>query len=113
MTTTNTTIQATRNIDAMDKASVRGSIAYDQSLSAPLINEQQEFDIRIKSRNAEIDRIQDEISARDKRHKEHIVALTTEHEKEIARLSSIADALKHVIKILEVGNKMLFKDNGQ
>jgi len=131
--TTNTTSQAMRNIDATEdqeaistnkpdtsysgritnQSSVLGAIARDQSISAPLVNEQQEFDIRIKSRNAEIERIRDEIVERNKRHAAHIEALTNEHDKEIERLTAVSDNIQRVVKILEAGNKMLFKDMGQ
>lgn len=93
-----------------DKAAVHGAIAQGQSVSVPIVTEQQQFDIRIQSRRAEYDRVTDEIKAMNERHEQRIASLNAEHAENIDRLASLQKNIDRVIRVLDAANNMLARE---
>jgi phosphopentomutase len=93
-----------------DQASVLGVIAQGQSVSVPIVTEQQQFDIRIQSRRAEFQRVTDEIKAMNERHEQRVASLNAEHAENVARLASLQENINRVIRVLDAANNMLSRD---
>ena len=96
--------------DITDQASVLGVIAQGQSVSVPIVTEQQQFDIRIQSRRAEFQRVTDEIKAMNERHEQRIASLNAEHAESVGRLASLQENINRVIRVLDAANNMLARE---
>lgn len=95
--------------DIFNGAKVHGKIAENQSISAPIVIEQQQLDIRIRSQMTAKDAITFEIQEMNHRHEQRLTSLNLEHAENVARLLETQKNIDLAVRVLKAAQNMLLR----